>query len=403
MILSLMCALAFALPQDAPGDVIVYKAAKVFTATGGIHTHDDLINRGMVAVQNGKIVWVGREADAQIAPDTRVVDLGDQWLVPGIVEPHSHIAGAMGDLNDSVFLSNPELHTHSVLQPDNPYVKDALAGGITTTLFIPGSGVNMSGFGMVVKMAGKTVEDVVLRSPGSLKVAQAGNPERYSWGIGRAFMNWNTRRTFKEGVKWAEAYEKGEAEFSPKYQDFLGLKNGTVPISVHTQIYQVVLTTLTMLNRDFGMKAFVDHGTFDGFKNAPMAAELGVPVMNGPRQFWLDRSSGRIEGCAAKWAESEDLVLGYNTDAPVVPQEELPFQAAMGVRLGARDSLAALRGITAFAADALLVEGRVGRLKVGLDADFAAWTGDPIDPRSSVTQVWIDGERVYDATEERRF
>jgi imidazolonepropionase-like amidohydrolase len=62
-----------------------------------------------------------------------------------------------------------------------------------------------------------------------------------------------------------------------------------------------------------------------------------------------------------------------------------------------------LRGITAFAADALLVEGRVGRLKVGLDADFAAWTGDPIDPRSSVTQVWIDGERVYDATEERRF
>lgn len=261
----------------------------------------------------------------------------------------------------------------------------------------------MSGFGMVVKMAGKTVEDVVLRSPGSLKVAQAGNPERYSWGIGRAFMNWNTRRTFQKGLEWAKAYQAGEAEFSPKYQDFVGLANGTVPISVHTQVHQVVLTTLTMLNRDMGLKAFVDHGTFDGFKNAHLAAEMNVPVMNGPRQFWFDRSSGRIEGCAAKWAESEDLLLGYNTDAPVVPQEELPFQAAMGVRLGARDSLAALRGITAFAADALLVSDQVGRLKPGLDADFAAWSGDPIDPRSHVSQVWINGELAYDSTEERRF
>jgi imidazolonepropionase-like amidohydrolase len=156
--------------------------------------------------------------------------------------------------------------------------------------------------------------------------------------------------------------------------------------------------------KELGLRSFIDHGTFDGYKTAPIAAALGVPVMNGPRQFWFDRSNARIMGNAAGWSLAEGLILGYNTDSPVVPQEELPLQAAMGVRFGAGTNETALKGMTAYAAQALLMEDIAGRLIEGLDADMVCWTGDPVDPRSSVLKVWIRGEKVYDtSTDKRRF
>ncbi|MGB0685176.1 MAG: amidohydrolase family protein [Planctomycetota bacterium] len=396
MILSAILSLALQAP-DAP--VTVLKAAKVFTADEA-----GMIDNGLVVVQDGKIAWVGRAADAEVNPDVEVVDLGRAWLVPGMVEAHNHVAGSLRDLNDMVFLTNPELHTHEVLEPRNPYLLDAVAGGVTSALFIPGSGTNMGGFGMLVKTSGKTVDEMVVRGPGSLKVAQAGNPERYSFGVGRAVMNWNTRDTLSRGLEWAKAYSAGEADWDPSLAGFVGLEEGSVPVSVHTQIYQVVLMTLTMQVEELGLKAFVDHGTFDGYKTAHLAAELGVPVMNGPRQFWFDRSTSRFMGNAAGWAEAEDLVLGYNTDAPVIPQEELPFQAAMGVHYGAGDAESALMGLTANPAKALLMEDIAGRLAPGLDADLVAWTGDPVDPRSHVLKVWVRGEKVYDVdVDDRRF
>ena len=254
-----------------------------------------------------------------------------------------------------------------------------------------------------MKTSGKTVAEMTVRSPGSLKVAQAGNPERWGYGVGRALMNWNTRNTFEKGLGWAEDYAAGKTAWDPQWADFAKLRDNSVPVSVHTQIYQVVMTTITMLKRDLGLDAFIDHGTFDGYKNGPLAVKYGVAVMNGPRQFWFDRSTSRIEGCAAGWAKNEGIVLGYNTDAPVIPQEELPFQAAMGVRLGAGNAESALKGMTAYAADALNMDDIAGILKPGLDADFVAWTGDPVDPRSHVVEVWVRGESVYKAEEGRRF
>ena len=397
MIFTTLLALA-AMPQEAPqSDLTVFTAAKVYTAdTAG------MINNGLVVVKDGDIVWVGREVDAKIGEGVKVVDLGNAWLVPGLIEPHNHIAGSLRDLNDTVFLTNPELHTAEVLEPENPYLKDAVAGGVTSALFIPGSGSNMGGFGMLVKTAGETVEDMVMRSPGSLKVAQAGNPERYSFGVGRALMNWNTRDTFQKGLQWARDYQDGKVEWDPKWGDFVGLENGTVPVSVHTQMFQVALMTVTMQVQELGLRSFIDHGTFDAYKNAEYVAKIGVPVMNGPRQFWFDRSTSQFMGCAAGWMEADGITLGYNTDAPVIPQEELPFQAAMGVRLGAGDGLDALHGMTANAAKALLIEDQTGRLVPGLDADLVAWTGDPVDPRSSVLKVWIDGNKVYDIEEDAR-
>ena len=388
----------FSFQEQDPG-VQLFAAAKVFTAAEA-----GIIDHGMVAVRDGKVAWVGKALNSPYGSELEIQDLGNVWLVPGLHEPHCHVAGSLRDLNDNVGLTNPGLDAYATLDPRNPLLLDAVAGGVTTALLIPGSGSNMGGFGSLVKTSARTVEEMVVRDPGSLKVAQAGNPERWGYGVGRALMNWNTRGTLQRGLAHAGEMEDGTASSDPRWRNFPGLRSGEVPVSVHTQVYQVVLQTLTMLKRDLGLKAFVDHGTFDGYKTGFLAAELGVPVMNGPRQVWHDRSRNRIQGCAAGWAEAEGLILGYNTDAPVIPQEELPFQAAMGVRYGAGTDVSALEGMTTNAARALLCEDISGSLRPGLDADLVAWTGSPVDPRSWVRKAWVRGELVYDAEEDgRRF
>ena len=85
-----------------------------------------------------------------------------------------------------------------------------------------------------------------------------------------------------------------------------------------------------------------------------------------------------------------------------MPQEELPFQAAMACYYGWKP-YEALRGITRIPAETLMLEDRVGSIASGKDADLGLWTGDPIDPRSACELTVINGRIVYDANERREF
>ena len=108
-------------------------------------------------------------------------------------------------------------------------------------------------------------------------------------------------------------------------------------------------------------------------------------------------------GNASGWWKNGVRKLGINTDAPVVPQSELSYQAAMACWYGWLP-YPALRGVTIIPAQALGVDDRVGSIEIGKDADFGIWTGNPIDPRSACLITVIDGKIVYDGrSKARRF
>lgn len=402
--------LSAAVPAHAQGSddgtTIAFRVGKVIT----MDDEERVINNAVVLVQNGRIAQVGRARAVEIPAGSRVIEQPQAWLVPGLVELHNHTAGALGDLNDLVYLANPGLRSLETVVPESPNVKRARAGGVTTALLIPGSGTNITGFGTIVKFSGPTVDDMVVQSPGSLKVAQAGNPERYWFGVGRTMMNYNTRRTLEGAKAYHDAwvrFESGESaerpRFNPIYEDFRGLFTWDMIASVHTQQYQVVMTTVDMLANRLGLFTVLDHSTFDAWKTAPLVLEAGhVMTICGPRAFYLDPTQRRFNGIAARWWQGGVRDLGINTDAPVIPQEELTYQAAMGVYYGWKP-YEALKGITRIGARALRIESRVGSIEVGKDADFGLWTGDPIDPRSQCLMTVIDGRVHYDAAVQRVF
>lgn len=378
------------------------------------------IEDAVVLTENSKIIGFGRRDEMEIPEGYQIVDRRDSWCIPGFVELHCHVASKSFDINDTVHPTNGEMRTWDLVTLDHENFRNALAGGVTSVLYIPGSGSNMGGFGTMTKTAGTTPEEALMRFPGCLKIAQAGNPERRGGDLGltRMGMNSGLRMTLRDAQRYEKAWDAWEAgtgtkpEFQPGLEYLRGLFRHEYPVAVHTQIYQVVLQTLRELRTEFDLWTVIVHGTFDGFRLSEEALKRGVPICNGPRQYHFDRATSKFIGLAAAWTQGgqhgwRSPVLGVgidgigiNTDSPVVAQEQLQLQASMAVRLGLEDAVA-LRGLTLNPAHFIGMDDRVGSIEVGKDADLAFWNGDPFDLRSHVVSTVVNGRIVYERSEER--
>ena len=381
-------------------------AGKVLTMAD----EDPVIDRGVVLVRDGRIERVGAQAEVEIPPGYQVMDFGERWLMPGLVDLHCHIAGGLADINDAVYQSNTGLRVEPTVVPDSSYMHRAVAGGVTTVLFIPGSATILGGQSVIMKTAPQRYEDMRMRAPAGLKLAQADNPKRWGWSMGRISLNWHIRHTLRRGLaEVARAREEGR-ELDPQWEIFAPIGDGELQIAAHTQQYQVVYSTLRIVKGELGLDVFVDHGTMDGFHAAALAEEYGVPAILGPRSVSRKNVGRRIDhdgktvGVAAAWQERGHSMIGFNTDSPIVPQEELALQSAMGVRYGFDDSaFQTLRGLTIIPARTVDIDDRVGSLEAGKDADIIVVGGHIADPRNRVDLVLVDGEVVYDVEEGQLF
>jgi imidazolonepropionase-like amidohydrolase len=386
-------ALAVGLSAQDAAPVVAIVKGRVFPVTR------PPIDVGTVVTRGNKIEAVGPYDSTPIPKGATIVDATGCVVVPGFIELHNHTGVSLSELNDMVFQTNPEFRVVDHVQWKTAPMRVAVAGGVTTLLCIPGSGTNMGGFGVVMKTWGKSPEDVVVRFPGALKVAQAGNPERGSGevGAGRMGMNWVIRQTLEEARRYHrswEAFERGEVQKPPqknlRYEPFRGLFRKEYPIAVHTQWFQVVQSTIRILKKEFDLDPFVDHGEWEGY--------LKIPAALGPREYDYDQKQAKFLGIAASyyWSGLSGDDIGVNTDSPVIPQEDLPYQVAMAIRLGLPEDVA-LKAVTINAARMLKLEHRLGSLEPGKDADVCVWTGDPFDPRRRTKTVVVDGEIAYDA------
>lgn len=403
----MMLTLVFAFMQD----VTAYRVGKIVTVTS------EAIDDGVIVVKEGRIVALGRASDVAIPEGATVVDQSANWAVPGFVDLHCHVGGGRGwDINDMVLPTNPGLGTRPTVQPNAEELLNGAAAGVTTVLYIPGSGTNMGGFGTLMKTAGgDTVEDLVIRYPGALKVAQAWNPERGAGDVGhtRGGMWWNLRETLDRAKVYDRAWTDFETGAStvkpaedPELEPMRGLVQKKFPVIIHTADARDVMGTMRMFHDDYDLWMIVTHGEFGAYKIAHEAAKRGVYVNVGPRNFdfaypYFGYMENHIQGIAAGYYDAGVRRLSLCTDSPVIPQESLQLQGTYSAMLGLPVD-AALRALTIEPARAIGIDGDAGSLEVGKTADIVFWTGDPLDVRRYVTMTVIRGKAVYDVTREKR-
>ncbi len=372
-----------------PGeDGVAIRCGRILT----VDEADNTFGPGLILVKDGRIAYVG--ATREIPKGYRIEDHPDLWAAPGMVELHAHILGGGRDINDMVYPVNAELRVSAGFVPANADVRRACAGGVTTLYGIPGSGTSIGGFGFVFKArTHATYDEAVVRDPGGMKVAQSYNPERRAGDLGatRAGLAWILEQYNEE----ARAMNRAGTS-TPALENLQKVHARELPVLIHSAGSDGYPAAARMWQVKNGVRAVLSHGCFDAHLTAPWLVETGVPLNVGPREIdFATTRDGRITGTAARYLEAGAKDLSVCTDSPVVPQEELFLQGAVAARYGA-DSYTMLRAVTIAPARVFGLADSVGSLEVGKDADIVLRTGDPLDPRSRVERVFIDGEVQYD-------
>lgn len=397
IIFVLLCFCRICIAEAAEPTKYAIKAGKILTVTRGT------INHGVILIEDGVIKAVAKAADLKIPKEYKVIDASDKWVMPGMVEIHSHLAGE-GGLNDMVVPTNPGLRIADVIDPEDWSIPQAVASGVTTVNTIPGSGTNFAGFGVLYKLHGKTVDEMLVRSLGVMKISQAYNPERGGGDLGRTRMgmSWILRDILNKAKAYSQtwqAYEKGEIKEKPgeslEYENMRQAIEGSIPTLVHTASARDVMATARIFHDEYQLKTIVSHATFHGYKVAKEMAKRDVHVNVGPRMYDFSFSQdNKFYGLAAEYKAAGVKNLSINTDAPVLPQEDLFFQGSMAIHFGL-DEKTALESVTINSARAIGIDDRVGSIEVGKDADLIIKAGSLFDVTIPVDMVFINGKIAY--------
>ena len=408
VILQVSLALATCAVQPDEGDstALVVHVGKLLTMDGQHRVFDP----GMLVIRGGELTHVGAPLDASELPgDARRIDEPELWAWPGMVDLHTHIHGdGWDDLNDMVRPLNAELRAAPALKPDAPAIELAAAGGVTTLFGIPGSGTSIGGFGILykAKQRGSTYEDMVLREAGGMKSAFNFNPQRSAGDLGATWagLSW-TVHSLNDRMQSRVADEDRDPRPDDwQYRDLERVHRGELPVLIHCASAEGVAGVVRTWKVRYGTECVVSHGSWDGHLAASFCAEHGVPVNHGPRILNCDSMvrEGKVQGGAEAFLEAGVPNFSLNTDSPIVPQEELFLQGTMSAWLGA-DAYDMVRALTTNPAASFLLGDEVGSLEVGKDADVVLSTGDPLDPRSRVELVLIDGEIHYSSRDGQLF
>lgn len=389
--------------------MLAIKGGKVYTITKGV------IDGGTVLVDGGKIVKVGKRI--KVPADAEVIDVSGKVVMPGLVEAHCHIGiseekigWAGSDGNEATDPATPHMRALDGIKAnaDEGGLEAALKAGITTVQILPGSANVIGGTGVVVKTAPKVViDDMVVREPSGMKIAFGENPRRvYGQGLKRMpSTRMGVAGVLREWLQKAKGYmEKRERlkddpekrpEVDLKLEALVPVIKGEIPLRAHAHRADDIATAVRIAE-EFGVEISWEHAT-EGHRIAEWIAGKGVPAVWGPslgsRGKWEMRELGFD---TPRILYEAGVKLAIQTDATGSNIRHLPIAAGMAVKHGLPYE-EALRAITINPAEILGVADRVGSIEKGKDADLRILDGDPLELRTKVELVLIDGEIVYRA------
>ena len=398
-----------AFPALAAEPILAFKNATIHNGIG------EPILAGTLIVQDGKIVAIGK--DVAIPAGATTTDLKGAVIIPGLVDTHSHIGiypkPAISAHQDGNEMSGPVqsgVRALDSIDPNDPGIRMAVAGGITTANIMPGSGNVIGGQTLYVKLYGNSVEQMRILGKlpdgtevlGGLKMANGENPKGYGKRGQAPFTRMKVAALQREQFLKAKEYlaklgtdKKPDRDLSLEPLVEVLQKKRTVHFHCHRADD---LMTALRIAEEFGFEIVLQHGT-EGYRIADILAKKSIPV-----SLTLVESPGgkaEVMGLLEETAAILDkagVPVCINTDDFITESRFYLKTGAIAVR-GGMSEAAALRAMTTTAAKVLHIDHRVGSLEKGKDADFVVLTGSPFSVYTKVQQTWIDGVKRFDASD----
>ena len=382
---------------------IALKGGTILTITDGT------IEVGTIVIQNGKITAIGK--DVRIPAGIRIIDVTGKFIMPGIIDSHSHIA--LTDVNEATDPVTPQIWMWEALDPGSDSIHKTLAGGVTTVKTMHGSANVIGGVNVTIKLKpNRPIEELIVSDVRQqLKMALGENPKRLygernripSTRMGSAYV---ARKAFIEAqeykTKW-DKYEKdlaaGEKDLTPPKKD---LKMETLKmtlekkLSIDCHAYRAEeIVWIINFCKEFHIDLLQISHCIDGYKVADVMAEAGV-FYGGWVDSWGFKEEA-YDGCPYGMQIMYDAgtKMVINSDSHVVGRY-LFREAAKVLKYTDIPENEALKMITLNAAESLEMEDRIGSLEKGKDGDIAILNKHPLDTTTKCLMTIVEGEIFFD-------
>ena len=384
---------------DLTGGNVLIRGGTIFTGTG------EVLENASVLIENGKIKAIG--ADIAAPEGVRVIEAQGRFVIPGLIDTHSHIMieGGVNEHSQSVVC---EVRIKDTIRSNDVQEYRALAGGLTTARLLHGSANTIGGQDAVVKLkVGLTAREHLFEAgPQGVKFALGENVKR----MGGRFPNTRLgveavlQRAFFEALDYRRRWMEYDREKKAK-----GDQAGVLPprrdlrleelvdiiehrTLIHSHCYRAdEILMLLRTAEGLGIRVQSLQHVLEGYKIAPEIAKHGASCST-----FADWWAYKIEAYDATPFNTSMLHdAGVNTvvksdDAELIRQMNL--EAAKSLKYGNMPVQDALQMVTRNAARELGIQSRVGTLEVGKDGDVAIYNGHPFSPFSRVEMTLIEGE-----------
>jgi imidazolonepropionase-like amidohydrolase len=380
-------------------------------ATVWTNEKDGILLNTDVLVKNGKIAQIGKNLSE---PSAKLIDGTGQYLSPGVIDEHSHIAAF--SINEGAQSVTSEVRIGDNLDPEDINIYRQLSGGVTSSHILHGSANTIGGQTQLIKLRwGVNDEDLKFKGADPfIKFALGENVKRTAstqgntrypdtrMGVEEVQMDAFARAAdYQKQMKEAEQAGKkkgGEAQMSVRrdleLDALVEIMNRKRFITCHSYV-QSEITEMMRVAEKFGFTVNTFTHILEGYKVADKMKAHGANASTFSDWWAYKMEVQDAMAYNAAIMVKEGLNVCINSD-DAEQARHLNQEAAKSVKYGGLTEEEAFKMVTLNPAKALHVEDRVGSIRVGKDADLVLWSDNPLSVYAKANKTIVDGIVYFD-------
>lgn len=412
---TLLLLLTISIPARTQDKPVALKGGKLLTVTHGI------IENGVVVMQGGKITAVGAAGSVNLPNDAQVIDATGMTIYPGLIDSETQLGlteiSSENMTNDLVEPSDeimPHMHTAEAFHAESVLIPVARLNGITNAVVAPDGMDTLPGQDSFIQLAGANATEMLLIRDIAMPLNFTGDERRNKGGFDKrkfpstrmglaaqlrqAFIDaedYKAKLTDYERKKADAAQNKKPEPLAPKrdlkLEALIPYLDGKKTIVLAAESPSDLQTAVSLAN-EFKLKFVLNHIAH----SQPVldyVASLKVPVIVGPI-YEAPKEDERYDSVyslpAQLYKRGVKIVFASYSAHNV---RNLPDQAGFATAFGLPYD-EALKAITINAAEVWGVADQVGSLDVGKTANVVVANGDPLDVKTDVKRVFIQGRAI---------
>jgi len=413
----------------APGTIAI-TGGKVLTVSHGV------IENGVVLIEGGKIAAVGTAASVKVPKGATIVDAKGMTVYPGLIDAETQLGlseiASDRMTNDTVEPSEeifPQMHVYDAFHAESEHIPITRFNGITNAIVAPANTDTIPGQDSFIQLAGRDrdsmlmVKDVALamnfgEAPKRGNRGEAAGPAGGRYPSTRMGEISQMRQALIDAQEYMARRGKPGASDDSAAASATGGRGGAAGTSSTLRNEALVpylkgekpvvlgaydghdVETAMAFAQEFHLKVILSHVTH-AQDVLDKIASYHVPVIVGPI-YDLPTANERYDAVYSVPGELAKrgvkvILASYN----VSNSRNLPYSAGFAVAYGLPYD-EAIKAITLNPAEAFGMGDKLGSLDVGKIANVVIADGDPLDVRTSVKQVYINGVAIPMETRQTR-